>query len=77
MLDKLTNNKQYCQWLKTIKLKIKNTQLKVALSVNSVLLELYWDIRQRYLFYSQQFEFVHKLWHKFHNNANTKNHNNF
>ncbi len=101
MLDKLTNNKQYSQWLKTIKLKIKNAQLKAALSVNSMLLELYWDIgkeiaikqeneewgsgfinqfatdlrksfpeikgfsrrnvyaiRQWYLFYSQQFEFV-------------------
>ncbi len=101
MIKKLANNKEYSNWLTEIKQKIKSAQLKATLSVNSVLLELYWDIgkevvekqknadwgsgfieqfasdlrnsftdikgfskrnvyamRQWYLFYSEQFEFV-------------------
>lgn len=94
-------NIEYTNWLKGIKDKIRGTQLKASLSVNSILIELYWDlgreivskqeksqwgsniveqlsidlkhefpeingfsrrnlyaIRQWYLFYKQEFEFV-------------------
>ncbi|KKX49136.1 MULTISPECIES: YhcG family protein [Sphingobacterium] len=95
------NTNSYKKWLEEIKLKIKTTQLKVAISANSQLIELYWDlasdiirkqvesnwgdaileqlsidlklnfpningfsrrnlyaIRQWYLFYNQQYDFV-------------------
>ena len=104
MENKLINSTEYNNWLKEIKQKIKSAQSKAALSVNSTLLELYWDIgkeiiekqqhknwgsgfidqfaadlrksfpnikgfsrrnvyaiRQWYLFYSEQFEFVPQL----------------
>jgi predicted nuclease of restriction endonuclease-like (RecB) superfamily len=97
----LKQNSNYQDWLNQIKQRIKSAQYRAALSVNSVLLELYWEIgkeivgkqknedwgsgfieqfasdlrksfpdikgfskrnvyamRQWYLFYSQQFEFV-------------------
>jgi len=97
----LKQNIDYQSWLNQIKQKIKSAQYRAALSVNSVLLDLYWEIgkeivekqkfedwgsgfieqfaldlrksfpdikgfskrnvyamRQWYLFYSQQFEFV-------------------
>ena len=97
----LKQNRDYQNWLSNIKQKIKSAQLRATLSVNSVLLHLYWDIgkevvekqkktdwgsgfieqfasdlrksfpdikgfskrnvyamRQWYLFYSEQFEFV-------------------
>ena len=38
------NNKDYINWLNEIKQRIKSAQLRAALSVNSVLMELYWDI---------------------------------
>ena len=34
----------YKNWLKTIKNKIKSAQLKAAVTVNTQLLELYWDL---------------------------------
>ena len=40
----LNKNKEYQGWLKAVKQRIKSAQLKATLSVNSVLLELYWDI---------------------------------
>ena len=92
---------EYHHWLEGIKLKIKTAQLKVAISTNAQLIELYWDlakdilqkqkestwgdavleqlsvdlrlsfpeingfsrrnlyaVRQWYLFYSSEFEFV-------------------
>lgn len=101
MNNGLIDNREYFNWLKEIKQKMKSAQLRATLSVNSVLLELYWDIgkevvekqknadwgssfieqfasdlrksfpdikgfskrnvyamRQWYLFYSGQFEFV-------------------
>lgn len=36
--------RQYHQWLETIKQKIKSAQLKTAISVNTQLMELYWDL---------------------------------
>jgi predicted nuclease of restriction endonuclease-like (RecB) superfamily len=35
---------QYNKWFETIKLKIKSAQLKAAISVNTQLMELYWDL---------------------------------
>lgn len=36
--------KQYSKWLEAIKRKIKSAQLKAAISVNTQLIELYWDL---------------------------------
>lgn len=35
---------QYNKWFETIKLKIKSAQLKAAISVNTQLMELYWEL---------------------------------
>lgn len=37
-------SKQYHKWLEAIKHKIKSAQLKAAVSVNTQLMELYWDL---------------------------------
>ena len=37
-------DKQYKKWLENIKQKIKSAQLKVAASVNTQLMQLYWDL---------------------------------
>lgn len=41
-MDISTNS--YRKWLEEIKLKIKSTQLKVAISANAQLIELYWNL---------------------------------
>ena len=101
MINRTSQNIEYTNWLNEIKQKIKSAQYRASLLVNSVLLELYWNIgkevvekqkikewgsafieqfandlrksfpdikgfsrrniyamRQWYLFYSEQFEFV-------------------
>ena len=101
MVEEYINNIEYKNWLIDIKKRIKASQYSVAISVNSALIELYWNIgkeivskqenegwgsgfieqfskdlrksfpdikgfskrniyaiRQWYLFYSEQFEFV-------------------
>lgn len=40
------NTSEYAQWLEHIKQKIKTTQLNVAVSANTQLLELYWNLAQ-------------------------------
>ncbi len=44
MITNYSQNIEYVNWLNQIKQKIKSAQYRAALSVNSVLLELYWDI---------------------------------
>lgn len=43
MSDLIINN-DYKNWLVELKLKIKQSQIKAALSVNSELIMLYWDL---------------------------------
>ncbi len=43
-MSKLEINKDYKKWLLELKLKIKNSQIKAALQVNSELIALYWNI---------------------------------
>ncbi|GBC61390.1 DUF1016 domain-containing protein [Desulfonema ishimotonii] len=40
----LARNEQYKSWLKGLKQKVRQAQLKAAVSVNTVLLEFYWDL---------------------------------
>lgn len=44
MDTELTIDKDYIDWLKELKLKIRNVQIKAALSVNSELLRFYWEL---------------------------------
>lgn len=37
---------EYQQWLESIKHRIKNTQLKVAMNANAQLMELYWHLAE-------------------------------
>ncbi len=37
-------NQNYSEWFEKLKIKIKTAQLKVAVSANSQLIELYWDL---------------------------------
>jgi predicted nuclease of restriction endonuclease-like (RecB) superfamily len=44
MKPDIIKNKDYAVWLKEIKAKIRNTQIKAAVRVNTELLNLYWDL---------------------------------
>lgn len=43
-MNSLTTNNEYGNWLESLKEKIKQSQIKVSLSVNSQLLQLYWNL---------------------------------
>jgi len=43
-MNELLNNQEYKNWLVELKTKIKTSQIKAALSVNSALIMLYWEI---------------------------------
>ena len=43
-MTKTMLNTEYLQWLMDLKQQIKNSQIKAALSVNSQLIMLYWDL---------------------------------
>lgn len=40
----LSNNSDYADWLRSIKTKLYNTQLKAAVAVNQELLQFYWEL---------------------------------
>jgi DUF1016 N-terminal domain len=42
-MNELIDN-EYTNWIKEIKAKIRTTQLKAAIAVNSSLIEFYWDL---------------------------------
>ncbi len=44
MKTELIQNEQYRTWLKDVKQKVRHAQLKAAVSVNTVLLQFYWDL---------------------------------
>lgn len=46
MPAKLQRN-QYVQFLKELKTKIRDTQIKAAASINRELIQLYWEIGQK------------------------------
>lgn len=41
---KLSNDGQYKKWVTDLKIKVRNVQIKAALSVNKELLNFYWDL---------------------------------
>ncbi len=43
-MNKLSASQEYKKWLSKLKSKIKSSQIKAALSVNSELIKLYWEI---------------------------------
>ena len=43
-MNRLRLNSEYKEWFITLKSKIRSTQIKAALAVNSVLIEFYWDL---------------------------------
>ena len=43
-MNELSTNTEYKNWLQELKLKIRSSQIKAALSVNSELIKLYWEI---------------------------------
>ena len=44
MKNKIIKNDDYYIWIKYIKTRILNAQIKASISVNSTLIELYWNI---------------------------------
>ncbi|MBC8525876.1 MAG: DUF1016 domain-containing protein [Candidatus Cloacimonetes bacterium] len=44
MKEKIIKNDDYYLWIKDIKTRILNAQIKASISVNSTLIELYWNI---------------------------------
>jgi len=44
MLNNTLLNSEYIHWLGDLKSRIRNSQIKAALSVNSELISLYWDL---------------------------------
>ncbi len=43
-MSEISSNKEYCFWLNELKTKIRKKQIQAALSVNQMLLNLYWDL---------------------------------
>jgi predicted nuclease of restriction endonuclease-like (RecB) superfamily len=43
-MGKLTLDSDYTNWLSELKTKIRSTQIKAAIAVNSALIEFYWDL---------------------------------
>jgi predicted nuclease of restriction endonuclease-like (RecB) superfamily len=43
-MSNIIKNTEYLEWLKTLKEKVRNSQLKAAIAVNTALLEFYWDL---------------------------------
>ena len=43
-MGKELENKEYINWINSLKLKIRKAQNKVAFTINSQLLELYWEL---------------------------------
>jgi predicted nuclease of restriction endonuclease-like (RecB) superfamily len=43
-MDKLLNNNEYREWLRNLKVRIRQTQIKAAVQLNTAMLELYWSI---------------------------------
>ena len=37
-------DKEYFNWLQALKHKIRSTQIKAAIAVNSALIEFYWEL---------------------------------
>jgi predicted nuclease of restriction endonuclease-like (RecB) superfamily len=44
MVNKVAKSEEYKSWLQELKQKFRQTQLKAAVKVNTVLLEFYWDL---------------------------------
>ncbi|MDL2238863.1 DUF1016 N-terminal domain-containing protein [Bacteroidales bacterium OttesenSCG-928-L14] len=44
MSTNLTNNSDFKTWITELKLRIRQSQIKAAIKVNSELLRLYWDL---------------------------------
>jgi len=44
MNEKTIANKEYIEWISSLKAKIRSAKTRVALSVNSAVIELYWEI---------------------------------
>ncbi len=49
------DNKEYFEWLNRLKSRIRTAQIKAALSANSELILLYWDIGKD-IFYKQKYQ---------------------
>ena len=43
-MNRIASNQEYKTWLKDLKQKVRQTQLKAAIKVNSTLIEFYWDL---------------------------------
>jgi predicted nuclease of restriction endonuclease-like (RecB) superfamily len=43
-MNEITKHSDYHNWLNELKIRIKNSQIKAALSVNKELIALYWDL---------------------------------
>jgi predicted nuclease of restriction endonuclease-like (RecB) superfamily len=44
MTDALASNKEYKEWVKSIKERYRNSQIKAAVRVNSTMLDFYWSL---------------------------------
>jgi len=43
-MNEILSTKEYKDWLKELKQKVRQTQIKAAVKVNSTLLEFYWEL---------------------------------
>lgn len=55
-MDEKLSNIEYINWIKSLKTKIREAQNKVTFSINSQLLELYWECRSRARIASKQYK---------------------
>ena len=43
-MENIIVNQEYKEWLSNLKIRIQNSQIKAAISVNTELIQLYWDL---------------------------------
>ncbi len=60
-MNSILSNHEYRQWLGDLKSRIRNSQIKAALSVNSELISLYWDMGRMIVQKQEQSQWGSKL----------------
>jgi len=43
-MENIIVKQEYKEWLSDLKIKIQNSQIKAVISVNTALIQLYWDL---------------------------------
>ncbi len=64
MSDNHLTTTEYSDWLKEIKYRLRQAQVKAAVQVNTALLTFYWELGADIVERQKTAQLRHKLWHK-------------